>query len=129
MTYYGRWTYKFEMAQKMGAAGALIVHETGPAGYAFSVVQVKTGEQFDIARPDGNMTRAAVEGWIPLEKAKALFAMAGQGLRRARRRARRRASSGRCRSASRRRSRCKNTLRTRHVAQRRREGRGQRPER
>jgi Zn-dependent M28 family amino/carboxypeptidase len=78
MTYYGRWTYKFEMAQKMGAAAVLIVHETGPAGYAFSVVQVKTAEQFDIARPDGNMTRAAVEGWVPLEKAKALFALAGR---------------------------------------------------
>ena len=78
MTYYGRWTYKCEMAQKMGAAAVLIVHEVGPAGYAFSVVQVKTGEQFDIARPDGNMTRAAVEGWIPLEKAKALFALAGR---------------------------------------------------
>ena len=78
MTYYGRWTYKFEMAQKMGAAGALIVHETGPAGYGFPVVQVKVGEQFDIARPDGNMTRAAVEGWIPLERARALFAMAGR---------------------------------------------------
>jgi Zn-dependent M28 family amino/carboxypeptidase len=78
MTYYGRWTYKLEMAAKMGAAGALIVHETGPAGYAFSVVQVKTGEQFDIARPDRNMSRAAVEGWITLEKARALFAMAGR---------------------------------------------------
>jgi Zn-dependent M28 family amino/carboxypeptidase len=77
MTYYGRWTYKFEMAQKLGAAGALIVHETGPAGYPYAVVQVKVGEQFDIARPDGNATRAAVEGWIPLEKARALFAMAG----------------------------------------------------
>jgi len=78
MTYYGRWTSKFEMAQKLGAAGALIVHETGPAGYAYSVVQVKVGEQFDIARPDGNMTRAAVEGWIPIEKARALFTMAGK---------------------------------------------------
>jgi Zn-dependent M28 family amino/carboxypeptidase len=78
MTYYGRWTYKFEMAQAMGSAGALIVHETGPAGYGFAVVQVKVGEQFDVARTDGNMTRAAVEGWIPLEKAKALFAMAGR---------------------------------------------------
>jgi Zn-dependent M28 family amino/carboxypeptidase len=77
MTYYGRWTSKFEMAQKMGAAGALIVHETGPAGYAFPVVQVKVGEQFDIARADNNATRAAIEGWIPLEQAKALFAMAG----------------------------------------------------
>ena len=78
MTYYGRWTSKFEMAQKLGAAGALIVHETGPAGYAYSVVQVKVGEQFDIARPDGNVTRAAVEGWIPIEKARALFTMAGK---------------------------------------------------
>lgn len=78
MTYYGRWTYKFEMAQRMGAAGALIVHETGPAGYAYSVVQVKTGEQFDIARPDDNLTRAAIEGWLPLEQARALFRMAGQ---------------------------------------------------
>jgi Zn-dependent M28 family amino/carboxypeptidase len=78
MTYYGRWTYKFEMAQKMGAAGALIVHETGPAGYAFPVVQVKVGEQFDIARPDRNMSRAAVEGWLPIERARALFALAGK---------------------------------------------------
>jgi Zn-dependent M28 family amino/carboxypeptidase len=86
LTYYGRWTYKFEMAQKLGASGALIVHETGPAGYAFSVVQVKAAEQFDIARPDRNMTRAAVEGWIPLERARALFALAGRdfdGLKRA----------------------------------------------
>ncbi len=78
MTYYGRWSYKLEMAQKMGAAGALIVHETGPAGYAFSVVQAKTGEQLDIARPDRNMSRAAVEGWITLEQAKALFALSGR---------------------------------------------------
>lgn len=78
MTYYGRWSYKFEMAQKMGAAGALIVHETAQAGYPFSVVQVKTGEQLDIARPDRNMSRAAIEGWVTLDQAKALFAMAGQ---------------------------------------------------
>ncbi len=84
MTYYGRWTYKFEMAQKMGAAGALIVHETGPAGYGFAVVQVKVGEQFDVKRPDGNATRAAVEGWIPLERARALFALAGKDFERER---------------------------------------------
>jgi Zn-dependent M28 family amino/carboxypeptidase len=80
MTYYGRWSYKFEMAQKMGAAGALIVHETAPAGYPFSVVQVKTGEQLDIARPDRNMGRPAIEGWITLDQARALFALAGQDL-------------------------------------------------
>ena len=39
MTYYGRWTYKFEMGAKLGAAGVIIVHETGPAGYPFSVLQ------------------------------------------------------------------------------------------
>jgi hypothetical protein len=51
MTYYGRWTYKYEMAAQKGAAGALIVHETGPAGYGFNVVQGKTGEQFDLVTP------------------------------------------------------------------------------
>jgi Zn-dependent M28 family amino/carboxypeptidase len=78
MTYYGRWTYKYEIAQKKGAAGALIVHETGPAGYGFNVVQGKTGEQFDLVTSDKNMTRAAIEGWITLDKAKELFRAAGQ---------------------------------------------------
>ena len=48
MTYYGRWTYKYEMGAKSGAAGVLIVHETEPAGYPFAVVQGKTAEQFDL---------------------------------------------------------------------------------
>jgi Zn-dependent M28 family amino/carboxypeptidase len=78
MTYYGRWTYKYEMAAQKGAAGALIVHETGPAGYGFNVVQGKTGEQFDLVTPDKNMSRAAVEGWITLDSAKALLKSAGQ---------------------------------------------------
>jgi Zn-dependent M28 family amino/carboxypeptidase len=77
MTYYGRWTYKYEMGQKMGAAAVLIVHETGPAGYPFAVVQGKTGEQFGLVPPDKNMSRAAVEGWISQEQAKKLFALAG----------------------------------------------------
>ncbi len=77
MTYYGRWTYKYEMGQKLGAAAVLIVHETGPAGYPFAVVQGKTAEQFGIVAPDRNMSRAAVEGWITLDQAKRLFAMAG----------------------------------------------------
>jgi Zn-dependent M28 family amino/carboxypeptidase len=80
MTYYGRWTYKFEMAAKMGAAGALIIHETGPAGYPFSVVQVKTGEQFDIARQDRNMSRPAVEGWLSLDAAGRVLSRAGTSL-------------------------------------------------
>jgi Zn-dependent M28 family amino/carboxypeptidase len=77
MTYYGRWTYKYEMGQKLGAAAVLIVHETGPAGYPFAVVQGKTAEQFGIVAPDRNMSRAAVEGWITYDQAKRLFAMAG----------------------------------------------------
>jgi Zn-dependent M28 family amino/carboxypeptidase len=78
MTYYGRWTYKYEMGAKLGAAGVLIVHQTAPAGYPFSIVQGKTTEQFDLETADGNASRAAVEGWITFEQAKGLFAMAGQ---------------------------------------------------
>jgi Zn-dependent M28 family amino/carboxypeptidase len=78
MTYYGRWTYKYEMGEKTGAAGVLIVHETEPAGYPFAVVQGKVAEQFDLESKDGNAQRSAVEGWISLAQAKALFAMAGQ---------------------------------------------------
>src|SRR5581483_10650639 len=78
MTYYGRWTYKYEMAQQKGAAGVFIVHETGPAGYGFNVVQGKTGEQFDLVTPDKNMSRPAIEGWITLDKARELMALAGQ---------------------------------------------------
>ncbi len=78
MTYYGRWTYKYEQGMKHRAAGVLIVHETGPAGYPFVVVQGKTGEQFDLETPDRNMSRSTIEGWITLEQAQALFARAGQ---------------------------------------------------
>jgi Zn-dependent M28 family amino/carboxypeptidase len=78
MTYYGRWTYKYEIGAKMGAAGVLIVHETEPAGYPFSVVQSKVTEQFDLIYPDKNMSRAAIEGWITLDQAKKLFALAGK---------------------------------------------------
>ena len=78
MTYYGRWTYKYEIGAMKGAAGVLIVHETGPAGYGFNVIQGKTGEQFDLVTPDKNMGRAAIEGWITLDQATKLFRMAGQ---------------------------------------------------
>jgi Zn-dependent M28 family amino/carboxypeptidase len=81
MTYYGRWTYKFEMAARKGAAGCLIIHETGPAGYPWGVVKGSfAGEQFDLVRSDRGMSRSAVEGWITYEKAQALFAMAGKDL-------------------------------------------------
>jgi Zn-dependent M28 family amino/carboxypeptidase len=78
MTYYGRWTYKYEQGMKHKAAGVLIVHETGPAGYPFAVVQGKTGEQFDLVTPDKNLGRSSIEGWITLDQAKALFTLAGQ---------------------------------------------------
>jgi Zn-dependent M28 family amino/carboxypeptidase/uncharacterized protein (DUF1684 family) len=79
MTYYGRWTYKFEIAAEKGAAGALIIHETEPAGYPFDVVQSSwEGEQFDLVTPDQNRHRASVEGWIPIEQAGSLLALAGQ---------------------------------------------------
>ena len=78
MTYYGRWTYKHEIATAKGAAAAILIHETGPAGYPFSVVTGSWGgENFDIQTPDNNMGRVAVEGWVSLDKAKEMFAAAG----------------------------------------------------
>jgi len=77
MTYYGRWTYKFSKAAEMGAAGVLVIHETEPAGYPFSVAQGMGGERFNLVTPDKNMSRAAVEGWISLEATTDLFKSAG----------------------------------------------------
>ncbi len=78
MTYYGRWTYKYEIGAEKGAAGVLLIHETGPAGYPFDVVQSKVAEQFDLVTPDKNMGRVAIEGWITLDQGKKLLQMAGQ---------------------------------------------------
>ncbi len=81
MTYYGRWTYKYEIASEKGAAAALIVHETGPAGYPYEVVQGWARENFDIAGQGQGAEvspRVAVEGWLSLDQAKALFKDAGQ---------------------------------------------------
>jgi Zn-dependent M28 family amino/carboxypeptidase len=79
MTYYGRWTYKYEIASEKGAAACLIVHETGPAGYPYSVVVDSWGrENFDLFTPDGNAGRATIEAWLALEKAKQVFAAAGK---------------------------------------------------
>jgi Zn-dependent M28 family amino/carboxypeptidase len=78
MTYYGRWTYKFEQGAAKGAAGILVVHEEGPAGYPFSVVQGSLQEKFDLVTPDKNAGRAAIEGWITLDTAKKLLALGGQ---------------------------------------------------
>jgi len=78
MTYYGRWTYKYEIGAAMGAAAVFIVHETEPAAYPFSVVQSKVTEQFDLVAPDNNMSRVAVEGWITLDMARRLFELSGK---------------------------------------------------
>jgi len=81
MTYYGRWTYKFEMAAQKGAAGCLLIHQTGPAGYPWEVVRDSNGgEQFSLVSADKGMSRAAVEGWMTHDQAKALFAMTGKDL-------------------------------------------------
>ena len=79
MTYYGRWTYKYEMAAKMGASAMIIVHETDGVGYPYEVViSSNTHENFDIKSPDKNLSRAAVEAWITLDRAKRLFRDVGQ---------------------------------------------------
>jgi Zn-dependent M28 family amino/carboxypeptidase len=77
MTYYGRWTYKFEEGARKHAAAVLIVHETGPAGYPFGVVQGNLGEKFTLGAEDKNMSKATIEGWITTDAAKRLLAMSG----------------------------------------------------
>jgi Zn-dependent M28 family amino/carboxypeptidase len=78
MTYYGRWTYKYEEASRQGAAGAIIIHETAPASYPWSVVENSwTGEQFGFQKANNNMDRVAVEGWVTIDVAKELFEKAG----------------------------------------------------
>ena len=78
MTYYGRWTYKFEEAARQGATAALIIHEDRPAAYGWGVVEGSwTGEQADLVRNDGGASRAKLEGWIQLDHATDLFKVAG----------------------------------------------------
>ena len=75
MTYYGRWTYKHDEAALQGAAAVLIVHQTEPAGYPWTVVTSSwTGPQIDIARADGGASRPAFEGWITAAAADRLLA-------------------------------------------------------
>jgi Zn-dependent M28 family amino/carboxypeptidase len=79
MTYYGRWTYKYEEAAAMGALGAVIVHNTEDAGYPWAVVENSwSGEQFDVVRPDRGAGRCALESWITEDAARELFAMTGR---------------------------------------------------
>ncbi len=78
MTYYGRWTYKYEEAARQGAAGIIIVHQTEPASYGWSVIQNSfTGAKLYLQQNDKHLSRCKVEGWITEDAAKKLFAAAG----------------------------------------------------
>jgi len=77
MTYYGRWTYKYEEAARQEAAGVLVVHQTAPASYPWAVVRAGwTGPQFMLAER-GDEPLAAMEGWLSEETARTVFAQAG----------------------------------------------------
>ncbi len=79
MTYYGRWTYKYEEAARQGAAAALIVHDTAPASYPWEVVANSfSGPQIDLQSPDLGASKLKVEGWLNLDQATALLAAAGE---------------------------------------------------
>jgi Zn-dependent M28 family amino/carboxypeptidase len=88
MTYYGRWTYKFDEAARRGAMAALIVHDTPGAGYGWATVTAPGGENYDVVRAAGD-TRVALQGWIEGGAATRLFAAAGLDLAAERVRARR----------------------------------------
>src|SRR6059058_3808072 len=79
MTYYGRWTYKYEIAAQKGAAAAIIIHETEPAAYPWQVVRSSWGkENFELDNPNKNMDAISVRSWITLDVAKKLIADSGQ---------------------------------------------------
>ncbi len=81
MTYYGRWTYKFEEAGRKGAAAALIIHDTEGASYGWEVVKNSwSGAQYDLRAADDPAPRVPLQGWITSEQAKTLFADAGLDL-------------------------------------------------
>ncbi len=88
MTYYGRWTYKYEEAARQGLAGLLIVHETAPASYGWATVKnSNTNTMFDIVRADPAAVHPLVEGWIQRDLAVNLFREAGQDFEALKRRA------------------------------------------
>jgi Zn-dependent M28 family amino/carboxypeptidase len=79
MTYYGRWTYKYEIAAQKGAAAAIIIHETEPAAYPWQVVRSSwSKENFELDNPNKNMNAVSARSWITLDVAKKLFADSGQ---------------------------------------------------
>jgi Zn-dependent M28 family amino/carboxypeptidase len=83
MTYYGRWTYKFEEAARQGAAGVLIVHETGPAGYDWDVVRNSwSGAQYQVGGQQPK-SQVKVQGWLKNDVADRIFKLAGLSLEQA----------------------------------------------
>ncbi|MCW8926911.1 MAG: hypothetical protein OQJ84_11655, partial [Xanthomonadales bacterium] len=81
MTYYGRWSYKFEEAARQGASSALIIHQTAPAAYGWNVVRSSwEGPQFHLATENNNMDQLKVQGWLQYKVADELFRMAGLSL-------------------------------------------------
>ncbi|OYY64212.1 M28 family metallopeptidase [Sphingomonas sp. 28-62-11] len=79
MTYYGRWTYKYEEAARQGAAAAIIVHDTEPAAYGWGVVQSSwTGPQLELDEKGDHLNESAAIGWVQLAKAQEIFAGAGK---------------------------------------------------
>ena len=78
MTYYGRWTYKYEEAARQGAAGVLIVHESKAASYGWSVIRSSFSKsKLYLQTADGNRSKAVMEGWLTQDAAKSLFKLAG----------------------------------------------------
>lgn len=81
MTYYGRWTYKYEEAARRGALGVMIIHETGPAAYGWATVKNSNrGEKLDIVREDLSATGPKLESWISYSQAQEIFSAAGADL-------------------------------------------------
>jgi Zn-dependent M28 family amino/carboxypeptidase len=80
MTYYGRWTYKFEEAARRGAVAALIVHDAEGVGYGWNVIVSPGGENYGLVRKDGSQTSLALQGWLSHAMGDQLFAAAGQDL-------------------------------------------------
>lgn len=77
MTYYGRWTYKYEEAGRKGAAGVILIHMTEKAGYGWNVISGWAGPQSSLKPKDGDPPKSSVEGWISREMATKLFEMSG----------------------------------------------------
>ena len=78
MTYYGRWTYKYEEAAKRGAAGVMIVHEDAPASYGWNTVKnSNTNTMFDVVRANPAASHTGFESWVTASTARKLFADAG----------------------------------------------------